>query len=462
MRGFRAPLRFATGLLLLATVAPAVGNELPRYKFQRGQQISYLLKNPGTEGKDFQGRPFTRTSKQEWMLNVIDELPEGGWRIVFVTKYSSHTVLEHKQGTQTSSFDGYVDLRPDGTLLENDALNTVANPAALLPKLPPDFDAAQSGWSSVLAFDETRREFRPLANASSESKFRFQETIHTPLQAIHPSHATRDYEFDPERGLVTRVDIRTQYQWPPSLAEKPYERTLTLTGSRILPAADRAELLTQMQRYLEVSREFDRLSSAARTDYAHTGERLAEAEKLLAEARGGLTLEAVREMLDAKQEHLKLTRKRALTNAADFLRLIDQPSPDWSTTDLDGSPRSLADYRGKVVLLDFWYRGCPWCIRAMPQLNQLAADFPDQLAVLGINSDQDASDARFVIERMQLNYPTLANGQAPDNINRKYKIGSWPTLVLIDTAGVVRKIHQGYSPTLREELGAKIRELLAR
>ena len=107
--------------------------------------------------------------------------------------------------------------------------------------------------------------------------------------------------------------------------------------------------------------------------------------------------------------------------------------------------------------------------RAMPQPDNKESSGPKYLN--GKPTDEAASQfltrmplpvQRFVIERMQLNYPTLANGQAPDNINRKYKIGSWPTLVLIDTAGVVRKIHQGYSPTLREELGAKIRELLAR
>jgi hypothetical protein len=62
---------------------------------------------------------------------------------------------------------------------------------------------------------------------------------------------------------------------------------------------------------------------------------------------------------------------------------------------------------------------------------------------------------------MGLNYDTLKNGENEEGIHAKYGVQGWPTLVILDGAGVVRHIHIGYSPRLREELGKKVRELLA-
>ena len=151
-----------------------------------------------------------------------------------------------------------------------------------------------------------------------------------------------------------------------------------------------------------------------------------------------------------------------LEEAEEFQAVVGKPSTAWKTMDLAGNPKTLADYRGKVVLLDFWYRGCGWCIRAMPQLKQVADDFRGQdVAVLGINSDDDLADAQFVIDKLGLNYDTLKNGEGDDRINMCYKIHAWPTLVMIDQTGVVRYMHAGYTPTLRQDLGERIRKLLA-
>jgi thioredoxin-related protein len=65
-------------------------------------------------------------------------------------------------------------------------------------------------------------------------------------------------------------------------------------------------------------------------------------------------------------------------------------------------------------------------------------------------------DARFVIEKMSLNYPTLK----AEGLPAKYSVQGFPTLVVIDQQGVVRKRHVGYSPTLKAELSKTIDELL--
>ena len=129
--------------------------------------------------------------------------------------------------------------------------------------------------------------------------------------------------------------------------------------------------------------------------------------------------------------------------------VIGKPAADWELKGLDGKTHSLADYRGKVVVLDFWYRGCGWCIKAMPQLNALAEQFQGRpVAVLGMNTDRKEADAKFVVDAMGLKYETLR----AEGIPEKYGVQGFPTLILIDPEGKVRDVHVGYSPTLRADV----------
>lgn len=74
--------------------------------------------------------------------------------------------------------------------------------------------------------------------------------------------------------------------------------------------------------------------------------------------------------------------------------VIGEPATDWHTIDLSGVPRLLADYRGRVVVLDFWYSGCGWCLRSVPQMVALADEFKNQpVAVLGVNWDSEINEA---------------------------------------------------------------------
>ena len=110
-------------------------------------------------------------------------------------------------------------------------------------------------------------------------------------------------------------------------------------------------------------------------------------------------------------------------------------------------------------MLDFWYRGCGWCIKAMPQLNALAGQFEGRpVAVLGMNTDRNEADAKFVCDAMSLKYATLR----ADGIPEKYGVQGFPTLVVIDSEGTVRDVHEGYSPTLQTDVAKTIEGLLTK
>jgi thiol-disulfide isomerase/thioredoxin len=146
-----------------------------------------------------------------------------------------------------------------------------------------------------------------------------------------------------------------------------------------------------------------------------------------------------------------------MKQAEDRAAVVGKPAAEWEAKDLQGKSHALNDFHGKVVLLDFWYRGCGWCMRAMPQIIQLADEFKDQpVAILGMNTDQNEKDAQFVVDAMKLNYPVLKAHGIPE----KYKVQGFPTLVIIDPNGKVADLHVGYSPTLREDVGAIVKSLL--
>ena len=66
------------------------------------------------------------------------------------------------------------------------------------------------------------------------------------------------------------------------------------------------------------------------------------------------------------------------------------------------------DYRGKIVVLDFWSRGCDWCIRALPQIGQVADDLKaEPVVVLGLALDGKVEDSRLVVEKLGIHYPVL-------------------------------------------------------
>src|SRR5262249_51511315 len=99
-----------------------------------------------------------------------------------------------------------------------------------------------------------------------------------------------------------------------------------------------------------------------------------------------------------------------------------------------------------------------WCIRAMPALEKVSEHYKDQAVVLlGMNTDQDTNDAKFVVEKLGLNYANLKAEGLPE----KFKVHGFPTMIVIDREGRIRDFHIGYSSTLEQDLTRKIDHLLA-
>ncbi|MCD4687555.1 MAG: redoxin domain-containing protein [Anaerolineae bacterium] len=110
---------------------------------------------------------------------------------------------------------------------------------------------------------------------------------------------------------------------------------------------------------------------------------------------------------------------------------------DWINT---SGPITMADLRGKIVLLDFWTYGCINCIHVIPDLKRLEEEFAQELVVIGVHSakfdnEGDTSNIEQVVRRYEVEHPVL-NDSAFETW-RAYGVNAWPTFIVIDPFGKV-------------------------
>src|SRR6188508_10501 len=104
------------------------------------------------------------------------------------------------------------------------------------------------------------------------------------------------------------------------------------------------------------------------------------------------------------------------------------------------APLSLANLRGKVVLLDFWTYGCVNCMHILPDLRRLEEKYRAELVVVGVHSakfanERKSDNIRRILVRYDIDHPVV--NDANFAIWKAYGARAWPTQVLIDPEGYV-------------------------
>jgi len=140
--------------------------------------------------------------------------------------------------------------------------------------------------------------------------------------------------------------------------------------------------------------------------------------------------------------------------------IIHKAAPDFALKDRDGATVHLSDYKGKVVMLDFWATWCGPCKIEIPWFMEFEQQYKDKgFAVLGVSMDEGGWDeVKPYIEERKINYRILLGD---DKVDHEYGgIDSLPTTFLIDRSGKIAAVHVGIEKG-KNELRDEIDQLLA-
>jgi peroxiredoxin len=133
-------------------------------------------------------------------------------------------------------------------------------------------------------------------------------------------------------------------------------------------------------------------------------------------------------------------------------------TPEWSLKDVEGKTVRAADFKGKVVILDFWATWCGPCRAEIPGFIALQKQYKKRgLVVVGLSVDEDGADVvKPFVQKLGMNYPVvLAEKKTQEAFGG---IEAVPTTFLIDREGRIVKEHMGFAD--KDEFENEIKPLL--
>ncbi len=136
---------------------------------------------------------------------------------------------------------------------------------------------------------------------------------------------------------------------------------------------------------------------------------------------------------------------------------IGASAPEFQLSDLRGQTVSLSQFKGKVVILDFWATWCGPCRLSMPMLEKLQLEHPKDLKLLAINLEEGRDEVRDYVARQNIRATVLLDSEG--KVGRIYGSDQIPMQVLIDKKGIVRDVKIGFSPRLGEQLRRQLDQL---
>jgi peroxiredoxin len=140
-------------------------------------------------------------------------------------------------------------------------------------------------------------------------------------------------------------------------------------------------------------------------------------------------------------------------------QLVGQPAPDFALRSLRGENMRLSEHLGEVVIVNFWATWCGPCRQEMPLLDEIYAKYRRAgLTLFSVNIDDETDRATEMAQTLQVSYPVLFDQRKA--VAKAFDVGTLPVTVLIDRAGVVRYVSDGYKPGYEKRYTERLRELL--
>jgi peroxiredoxin len=135
------------------------------------------------------------------------------------------------------------------------------------------------------------------------------------------------------------------------------------------------------------------------------------------------------------------------------------PAPSFTLASRAGQDVSLAQYRGQVVMINFWASWCGPCRQEMPLLESIYKKYNKMgFTMLGVNVEPDSNAANEWLKATPVSFPILYDRDS--KVSKLYDVAGMPSTVIIDRSGKLRVLHRGYKPGDENEYLDSIRTLI--
>ena len=135
------------------------------------------------------------------------------------------------------------------------------------------------------------------------------------------------------------------------------------------------------------------------------------------------------------------------------------PAPSFTLTALSGQPATLNQFKGQVVMVNFWATWCGPCQQEMPLLDQMYKKYkPAGFTLIGVNVDKEEPAVKELLARKPVSFPVLLD--PANQVSKAYHVNEMPSSVIIDRKGEIRYVHKGYHPGDENEYQDRIRQLI--
>ncbi|MEH6567641.1 MAG: TlpA disulfide reductase family protein [Halioglobus sp.] len=149
-----------------------------------------------------------------------------------------------------------------------------------------------------------------------------------------------------------------------------------------------------------------------------------------------------------------------LVYASSTLAVTDTgPAENFTLKSAGGENIRLSEYRGQVVLINFWASWCGPCRQEMPHLDAIHQKYqPMGFTVFGVNVEQDRKMADKILRDIPVSFPILFDDS--NLVSELYDVDAMPVTVLVDRNGDIRFMHRGYKPGYEHEYEKQVRTLI--
>ena len=139
--------------------------------------------------------------------------------------------------------------------------------------------------------------------------------------------------------------------------------------------------------------------------------------------------------------------------------LAGTPAPAFTLASRSGQDVSLAQYKGNVVMINFWASWCGPCRQEMSLLESIYKKYNKMgFTMLGVNVEPNSNAANEWLKATPVSFPILYDRDS--KVSKLYDVAGMPSTVIIDRSGKLRVLHRGYKPGDENEYLDSIRTLI--